>query len=554
LQASKALKELRAYRQANSSQKLKAVVTTLEQSRQSYKQAQADLVLLTSQRQGLGNLSNLLNLSNQDWSQTQMAMHRVAEHMLTQGIPLGLPPELIRRAVEVQIKGSVVTAAEGTAISLLTTTLQPNLIQDSDRTRLQADRAAEAVKPVMVEVSEGDLIVAAGHSISQSQFVLLDHFNLSQRRFNYGGLGLFGSLIAGCLVIFLWIERLSHHHLDRRDYLLVTLMVIASGCLNMFGAVAYGLPAIGMLAGSFYGPPLGCALMLMLALVLPIGSSVSGVAFAAGIIGAVVSSLLAERMRSREELAMLGVGVGLTQASLYLILSLIINPVALGSAWLIILTSSGLQGVCGILSTIAALGLSPYLERGFDLITPIRLAELSNPNRPILKRLASEAPGTFQHTLFVATLAEAAARALGCNVELVRAGTLYHDIGKMHDPLAFIENQMGGPNKHETLQNPWLSAAIIKKHVTEGLAMARKCRLPRAVQAFIPEHQGTMLISYFYHQAAELAKTNSSITLEAEEFRYPGPTPNLQKPVLSCWPTPARPPCDPSRMPPPKKL
>ena len=91
-----------------------------------------------------------------------------------------------------------------------------------------------------------------------------------------------------------------------------------------------------------------------------------------------------------------------------------------------------------------AIGISPYLERLFDLVTPIRLAELANPNRPLLKRLAQEAPGTFQHTQFVSTLAEAAARSLGCNVELVRTGTLHHDIGKLHDPLAFIENQMGG--------------------------------------------------------------------------------------------------------------
>ncbi|MFM8007859.1 MAG: HDIG domain-containing metalloprotein, partial [Dolichospermum sp.] len=120
--------------------------------------------------------------------------------------------------------------------------------------------------------------------------------------------------------------------------------------------------------------------------------------------------------------------------------------------------------------SIVALGLSPYLETLFDVITPIRLAELANPNRPLLKRLATEAPGTFQHTLLVATLAEAAAKELGCNVELVRAGTLYHDIGKMHDPLGFIENQIGIPNKHETeIKDPWKSAEIIKKHVTEGL-------------------------------------------------------------------------------------
>lgn len=524
-QSAQALRELWAYRQLSSGQSLKTVIANLEQSRQSYQQAQADLRLLSRQRQGLTDLTSLLNLSTQDWTQSQMAMHRVAERMLAQGLPLGLPPDLVHRAVEIQLKGSVPVAAEGTTISLLTATLQPNLIQDSDRTRAQADRAAEAVKPVMVEVSEGDVIVAAGHRISQSQFVLLDYFNLSQRRFNYSGLVLFGSLIAGCLGLFLWTERLSHHHLDRRDYLLVTLMVMAAGGLNMFGLVTYGLPAIGMLTGSFYGPALGSVLVLMLALVLPIGSSVSGVAFATAVIGALASSLLAERLRSREELAMVGGLVGLTQATLYLVLSLMINPVALGSAWLMILTSSGLQGIYGILSIVVALGLSPYLERGFDLITAIRLAELSNPNRPMLKRLATEAPGTFQHTLFVASLAEAAAGALGCNVELVRAGTLYHDIGKMHDPLGFIENQMGGPNKHDTLQNPWLSAAIIKKHVTEGLAMARKCHLPRAVQAFIPEHQGTMLISYFYHQAEELAQANTNLTLAIEDFRYPGPTP-----------------------------
>jgi putative nucleotidyltransferase with HDIG domain len=230
-------------------------------------------------------------------------------------------------------------------------------------------------------------------------------------------------------------------------------------------------------------------------------------------------------MRSREELALLGAGVGLTQGVVYLVLTVMVNPVSLVSAWSGILIGAAIQGGYGILSSIAALGISPYLEHGFDLITPIRLAELSNPNRPLLKRLASEAPGTFQHTLFVASLAEAAARALGCNVELVRAGTLYHEIGKMHDPLGFIENQMGGPNKHDQLNDPWLSATIIKRHVSEGVVMARKCRLPKALQAFIPEHQGTMLISFFHHQAQEMAQQDPAITVKEADFRYDGPIP-----------------------------
>ena len=125
----------------------------------------------------------------------------------------------------------------------------------------------------------------------------------------------------------------------------------------------------------------------------------------------------------------------------------------------------------------------------------------------------------------MASLAEAAARALGCNIELVRAGTLYHDIGKMHDPQGFIENQMGGPNKHDTLNDPWLSAGIIKKHVTEGMVMARRCRLPKAVSAFIPEHQGTMQISYFYYQAQEMAKADPTLVVKESDFRYDGPIP-----------------------------
>jgi cyclic-di-AMP phosphodiesterase PgpH len=129
----------------------------------------------------------------------------------------------------------------------------------------------------------------------------------------------------------------------------------------------------------------------------------------------------------------------------------------------------------------------------------------------------------------VATLAEAAARVLGCSVELVRAGTLYHDIGKMHDPMGFIENQMGGTNKHDEINNPWVSAALIKKHVTQGLVMARRCRLPKAIQSFIPEHQGTMLISYFYYQALQEARDNPELTVNEADFRYDGPIPQSRE-------------------------
>ena len=185
--------------------------------------------------------------------------------------------------------------------------------------------------------------------------------------------------------------------------------------------------------------------------------------------------------------------VGIVQGSLYFIGYLIMAP-AVGTIWSVILPESIIYGLSGIAWSVMGLGISPYLERLFDLVTSIRLVELANPNCGLLKRLATETPGTFQHTLFVACLAEAAARELDCNVELIRAGTLYHDIGKLHDPMGFIENQMGDTNKHDVIDDPWQSVKIIKKHVSEGLVMANKYGLPKVIRDFIPEHQGLSLI------------------------------------------------------------
>ncbi|TVQ09477.1 MAG: HDIG domain-containing protein [Leptolyngbya sp. DLM2.Bin27] len=520
-----ALGELWAYGQRASRQEFAQLLDSVEAARQSYQQAMANLRVWAAQTDGVSEAPQLLDLSAQDWINAQAEVRLAAERMLAQGIASGLPPDLLNRATHLQLKDTLPRSLEPFARELLLSTLQPNLVEDSDRSRLQADMAAEAVKPVYVEVQQGEVIVAAGDTITQGNFVLLDSFNLSQRRFNYWGLAMFGGLVAGGVGLFLLIERWVPQRLRQQDYLLLTAMVFSTGIMKMVGIAAYGLPAIGLLAGSFYGPVLGGTLVVLVSVLLPVGSAVGSISFAAGAAGALVCSLLASRMRSREELAMLGGGVGLTQGVVYLLLTLILSPISLISAWSGILLGAALQGGYGVLSSIAALGLSPYLEHLFDLVTPIRLAELSNPNRPMLKRLASEAPGTFQHTVFVCSLAEAAARALGCNVELVRAGTLYHDIGKMHDPQGFIENQMGGPNKHDDINDPWLSADIIKKHVTQGIVMARKCRLPKAVRSFIPEHQGTMLISFFYHQAQEMAKEDATITVKEADFRYDGPIP-----------------------------
>ena len=181
----------------------------------------------------------------------------------------------------------------------------------------------------------------------------------------------------------------------------------------------------------------------------------------------------------------------------------------------------------GFISPILTIGLLPIFESIFDVSTDITLLELSDLNRPLLKRLALEAPGTYHHSIIVANLAEAAAKAIGANVLLARVGAYYHDIGKIEKPEYFVENQTGAKNKHEKLV-PSMSALILESHVKEGVEMAVEANLPKRIIDFIQEHHGTTLMSYFYNKALEQGATQELM----DEYRYPGPKPRSKETAI----------------------
>ena len=524
----KAIAELQTYRLQATPTQFTALTGSIARARQNYAQALTKLTELKGTSSASLYESSLLEFSDADWQKTDAGIRASARRILAQGIAPGLPSSLLQQAVNLQVQALVPTPAEALATELLLSALRPNLKQDAEQNRQKREQAALAVPPVMLEVQPGEVIVQAGEVIDQSDFVLLDHFGLSRREINWLGLVRQAGFVVGAIGIFRLVEWKFNPKLRHSDRLLVLLLSLSPPLLAAVGIPYTSLPAVGILLGSFYGAPLSATIIILLTAILPIGLDIGWLPLLSGAAGGILGSIIAGRMRSREELALLGGGVGITQGLVYLLLNLIVSA-ATGSIWSLGVREVGLFALSGLAWSIVALGLSPYLEHLFDLVTPIRLAELANPNRPLLKRLATEAPGTFQHTLFVATLAEAAAKAIGCNVELVRAGTLYHDIGKLHDALGFIENQMGGPNKHDQINDPWRSAAIIKKHVSEGLVMARKHRLPVEIRRFIPEHQGTMLIAYFYHQAQQLAQQDPSIKVLEADFRYDGPIPQSRE-------------------------
>ena len=183
-----------------------------------------------------------------------------------------------------------------------------------------------------------------------------------------------------------------------------------------------------------------------------------------------------------------------------------------------------------LITAIIVVGLLPLLESAFRIMTDVTLMEYMDPNNDILRRLTIEAPGTYQHSVVVGNLSEAAALAIGANGLFCRVATLYHDIGKMVTPQYFTENQQGGMNIHQLL-TPQESAEVIIAHVSEGVAIARKAGLPEQFVDIIKEHHGTTLTYYFYRK--QLEKVGGDKTLvDEKEFRYSGPKPRTKESVI----------------------
>ena len=169
----------------------------------------------------------------------------------------------------------------------------------------------------------------------------------------------------------------------------------------------------------------------------------------------------------------------------------------------------------------------PIFESIFGLLTKARLLELADKEKPLIRRLSIEAPGTFEHTLLICGLAEEATRMIGGDIDLIKTGALYHDVGKLHAPNWFIENQDGSRNPHDEIDDPIKSAEVLQAHVDEGLKYARKNRLPHAIANFIPEHQGTLKMGYFFHKAKE-----KNIKINENDFRYNGPIPQSKETAI----------------------
>ncbi|MCL6452450.1 MAG: HDIG domain-containing protein [Alicyclobacillus sp.] len=413
--------------------------------------------------------------------------------------------------------------------------LQPNMVYKADATEALRQQAAAAVPDVYIH--QGDVIVSKNGVVTNAVISELKDVGLYGNHPHYSIL--FGFAIFMVLAIGLLRVYIEHRSRRRRlDNLMVgilglvmTLMAVliwlTKDVINAGGpaSVAYLMPIAmgGMLVTVLMDASLGVVTSCYLSLLF---GAAMGYNYWFAIIATVTSLVGAysvERVTHRGTFMRAGFLVSLMNIVVVLAMELL-QPEGQVDAHETLLYL-GLGALNGLVSAILTMGVLPFFENAFGLLTPIRLLELSNPSNPLLKKLLMEAPGTYHHSLIVGNLAEAAAEIVGADPLLCRVGAYYHDVGKMRRPMFFVENQMTKENPHDKIA-PSLSHLIITSHVTDGLEMLEKAGLPKPIRDICATHHGTTILWYFYNKAREQDKNGS---VKVDDFRYPGPRPRTRE-------------------------
>ncbi len=431
--------------------------------------------------------------------------------------------------------------AGGTALTdLVRAVARPNLSYDPAATDADRVVARASVSPNRTSIQKGERIVDAHERITRDTVRILEALRQTLVERGAGGglvswlLPLLGRLLLLAVVVTLFVMFLRTARREVWDDLgLLTVVAIVSILtLGLGGVVARApdlhpfmvpIPMAAVLVTLLIGEIVGLAVVAALSVII---GSVTGWGLPVTLVGAVGGVIAVYAVRSvfqRLEFLRSIIPIGVGMAAILTGITLVGSGVP-GSS---ILTEMGWTSANAAFSIAVAMFLLPLFERVFHLASNITLLELSDLNRPIFKRMMIEANGTYHHSMVVGSLGEAAAEAVGANPLLARVGGYYHDIGKIAKSGYFGENMHKGMrNPHEKL-TPTMSSLILESHVREGLEVAREVGLPNRVAAFIPEHQGTTLMQYFYNKALELDPE-----VDERDYRYPGPRPQSKETAI----------------------
>ena len=481
-------------------------------------------------------VATLLELGADDWTALRAELFRVLDATERPELRDTVVAEA-RAGLAVRFDPALSAAQRDLGAEILSPLIVPNSSYDPAATEAERVRVEQAVPAQMVQVKQGETIVDAGHRVDAPDLekmralgLLVPEPDVVATRI--AGWVLLAMLLVGITLAWVWRFRPQYWHRTNALVLLGLILVASGVAIELTGGrslLPWALPlsaaalllAILLDAGT---ATVVAAVVAILVGVVNVSLELTAVTFTASLAGAI-----AVRRGDRlsyflwAALAMAVAGDGLV-----LVFALLGTRDVVGTVQLI-----GAASISAGISAVIAVGLFAILGNVFGITTVFQLLELASPSQPLLRRLLVETPGTYHHSLMVGNLGERAAEAIGADPLLTRVAAYYHDIGKLRNPLAFIENQAGGENIHDEL-DPEVSADILKQHVTDGIDLAYQHHLPKAIIAFIPQHHGTTLISFFHARARELAaQAGRPDDVDPATYRHIGPKPQSKEAAIT---------------------
>ncbi len=479
-------------------------------------------------------ISRTLTLPNPAWERVSNEIESVLERVMREEIrENNLADE--RRKIPARVRLDLSDEDVAVVTAFVEDLLAPNSFYNAERTEQRRQQARDRVEPVTVSIERNETVIRAGDIVTAAELEALEALGLRQPAWSWKHVAsaVLFVLLLGTVFIYYFYTSEPQLWMRRTEPLILTTVMIVFIAAARLAVPAQPLwpylfpyAALAMLISLLVGQRIALVVAGLFALL--VGWLSAGdlelivYAFAGSLVGAL-------RLRRGERLGSFGmaasyvVAVNMMVVVIFSLMNELISAAAIAQT-MVLAIANGF-----VTMTVALIGVY-LIGLVFGVVTPLQLIELSRPTHPLLRQLLLKAPGTYHHTLLVSNMAERAAEAIGADSLLTRVGTYYHDVGKTIRPYFFIENRTEGPDPHARL-DPYTSAQVIISHVKDGIDLARKYRLPQRIIDFIPEHHGTLVVSYFYHQATRQAGAPESVDRAA--FRYAGPKPQSRETAIT---------------------
>ena len=423
--------------------------------------------------------------------------------------------------------------------------IQPNITLNRSETQERENKIAKEIKPVLYKIKAGEMLLREGARVTEFDLLKLEALQAQTKKEQILLSSLGAAMLLMCLLVTTYILHLNYQG-RMATYHIKNLLLIASLALTFIflaeisasfaalltqnspvpipgSSIYFGIPlAAGAMTICLF---LGLTIAVPMALVIAIGFAIilqnNFEMFMYFLINSTMAAYWLRDCRERKVFITAGTKLGVLNVVLATAIHLYMGE--LSSSKLLWDWTFAFMG--GILTGIVTAGIVPLVEIAFDYTTDITLLELANLDRPIMRRLMIEAPGTYHHSVIVGSLVEAAAMEIGANPLLSKVCGYYHDIGKIKKPLYFIENQTEGRNRHDKLA-PSMSGLVLIAHIKDGVEIARKNKLGQVITDTIRQHHGTSIIKFFYEKARQKKGADA---VKIDDFRYPGPKPQTKE-------------------------